>query len=268
MSVKAELLAVEALRAHLLLKLPAKVTSINAERAAVLKAPRAGPYTVVDDIAIGTTAGSETTVSLTTGSRTATQVAADITTAAVAGITASVDSLDRLTLTATAAPAEGAPSVISLGAAADAGANRAFGWDDGGEKVLRSALVAPMNRGVCDGEPEGVINLGDGFWVLLGKRRVIPDANVHKDLHTVVISGKLWCAEPSGSPAAAKELIGQALRAVREVVYEDRTLGNLVVMARMPDTSTEALTFRFAGGSSPLMSEQLISFSILLHERV
>jgi hypothetical protein len=46
-TVMAESFVGEALRDYLLRKLPAKVDSINAARAAVLKAPRVGPYTVV-----------------------------------------------------------------------------------------------------------------------------------------------------------------------------------------------------------------------------
>lgn len=265
-TVKAEMLAVDSLRAHLLLKLPAKVTSINSERAAVLKAPRAGPYTVVGDLRIGTAKGTYTTVALTTGSRTATQVAAEI---AVAGLTASVDAQDRLVLTSSSAPVAGTPSVVALGSnAGEAAANEAFAWDAGGESVVRAALVAPSNPGVRDGD-DGLIDVRQGFAVVLGKRRTAPRSpNIRDDCHIVTVDAEVVAAEPNGDMTAAHEFMQQAVRAVREVLLEDRTLGGTVHLTQLPAIQYEARTFRIAGDNfSPLYSSAPLQVAVHVFER-
>src|SRR6185436_3211813 len=83
MGVLVEQVVCEALREHLLLKLPAKVTEVNALRAPVLKTPIAGPFNISGTKKLrisktGTDSG-HVEVTLTAGAaQTATQVAADI----------------------------------------------------------------------------------------------------------------------------------------------------------------------------------------------
>lgn len=265
-TVMAELLAVDALRAYLLKTLPAKVSTINSGRAAVLKATTVGPYTVTGNISLGITRGSETAITLTTGSRTTAQLVTEINAAAVSGITASADSEDRLTITASAAPSSSTPSVVSLAASAE---NAAFGWDKGGEFTLRSGLVAPSARGVHDGEPD-MVDLGAGFWVLIGKRSTAPrSSNIRDDVHIVTMSLEVLAAEPNGNVDSAHELIGSAVRAVREVIYEDRTLDGQVHITNLTSIQYEARTFRFSAGgtSSPLLSAAQITAAVHVFER-
>lgn len=265
-TVLAERKAVEALAAYLKRALPAKVTSINSGRAVIFKAPRAGPYTIPasGSLALGIVPGSEAANALTAGSRTATQVAAQL---AVTGITASVDSQDRLTLTASQAPSGATQSIVSLGPDAT-GTNAAFGWSPGGEMVARAALVAPGNLGVSDGQPEH-IDFGAGFWVVIGDRTTEPrSANIRDDTHRVKLKLELLASEPNGDVIASREYIDQVVRAVRECVLEDRTLDSEVHIAHIPSNQTSAKTFRFKSqGASPLMSSAEMTVHIQVFER-
>lgn len=251
MSVQAELLAAQALRDHLLLNLPAKVASINAERAAVLRAPRAGPYTIPVDgaLALGTVIGTATEVALTAGVRTATQVAAEITAAAIPGLTAGVDSKDRLYVQTSAAPEVGAASEFYLAPDVTAGTNAAFGWSPGGHSLAVSALVAPDYHGISDGEPGAVPNLTSGFFVIIGQRSAAPAGNLRRDIHVVRIQLEVFAAEPNGRVDAMRELIAQAVRAIREVILEDRRLGGAVYLTEIPGVQYAARPFRFTAGN-------------------
>lgn len=271
MTVRAELIAVDALRVYLLRTLPAKVDAINAARAATMKAPRAGPYAIASGarLVLGTTIGSGTEVTLTEGAaRTATEVAADITTAAIAGITASADTQGRLVVTASAAPAEDAPSVLWLGPDTQAGDNAPFGWGPAGAERIVSAIVAPTEDGISDGDP-GEIDLGSGFHVIIGKRTSTPTDNIRRDVTLVTLSCSVFAAEPQGSIRASQEYISQCVRAVRECIYEDRTLDGAVHIAELPSVQYEGRTFRFQLGQSQsgLMSEAPLQVLIKVFER-
>src|SRR5687767_7734841 len=126
-TVHPEVTAVSALREHLLNHLPAKCAAINAERGAALRAGTPEPYAVTAGMTLnlGTTPGSEVARPLTPGSRTAAQVAADL--SGITGLTASVDSAGRLLVSASTAPVAG-PSEVFL-AGDDTGANLLFGWN-------------------------------------------------------------------------------------------------------------------------------------------
>jgi hypothetical protein len=269
MSVQAELLAVSALRAYLLRTLPAKVATINSERAAVLKAPWAGSYTIPSgaSLKVGIVPGSETTVALTAGTRTAAQVATDLTAGAVSGLTFSADTQGRLTTTASQAPVSGTHSIVSIGADST-GANAALGFDPGGELKAVCAIAAPTNQGITDGQPE-LIDLRSGFWLILGERRAVPRSNnIRDDMHLVTVRAELLASEPNESTSASHEYIGACVRAVRECILDDRTLDNQVHLAEPVLSQYEARTFRFAsGGVSPLMSAATIDFRLKVYER-
>lgn len=231
--MRPEALAVEALREYLLAKLPAKVAALNATRKATLKSALQGPFVITSGMTLTLSpVGHEavgTAVLLTTGTRTAAQVAADINTASVVGITASDDSAGRLVLTATAIPAPGAPSVICVQSDGDTGVNALFGWESGGEHLDRAALVAPSWRGVVDGEWLVAPDMGGGFWVALRDRaskQVEPDRR-GEFLVTIPVE----VVRPFGSnatPHRDREAISACLQAVREIITdtsEGRQLG-------------------------------------------
>lgn len=268
MSVRPEAVAVEALREHLLLKLPAKVTSINATRAAVLKAGVAGPYTVVGDLSLGAVIGTGTTVSLTTGNRTDEEVVTEVDAAGISGLDASSDSKDRLVITADA-PAAGSPSAVYLGPNGTAGANEAFGWPAGGAQVVRHALVAPGWDGITDGEPE-VMNLGAGMFIILGQRSVQPrePGSNRSDVHRVQVAMEVFTCEPGGRVDSSHEFSAAAVQCVREVILEDRTLGGTVYLCELPSVQYQARVFRFTdGGPSGLYASAPMTALIHVFER-
>lgn len=233
-AVAPESLAVTAVREYLLAKLPAKVSALNVLRAAVLKSALIEPFTVPSGAVLKLSAWSQettpTSVNLTSGTRTAAQVAADITAAAVPGLTAGVDEVGRLTLTSSSTPAAGAPSVVVVARDSDAdganatGSNAAFGWADGGEHCEVPAIVAPSWRGVTDGKPlASTADLGQGFWVLLGKRTATPThPGIRRDTFNVAISVEVWRPFSANAPPhRTREAIGSCVRAVREVIEAD-----------------------------------------------
>lgn len=228
-----EALAVKALRDYLLRYLPAKVAALNALRAASLTSALAGPYTVPSGAKLYLSAtGQEATpaeVTLTAGTRTAAQVAADITAAAIPGLTAAADDWGRLTLTATAAPAVGAPSVVIVARDQGTGANVVFGWAEAGEHSETPALVAPSWRGVTDGRPLAVPDMGQGFWVMLGNRSVRPThPGPRRDTFNVTIATELWRPFSANAPPhRTREAISACVRAVRELLLstDGRYLG-------------------------------------------
>jgi hypothetical protein len=271
MGVKAEQIACQALREWLLLKLPAKVTSVNTDRAAVLKAPRAGPYTIPASasLKLGTVIGSEAADAITAGTRSTAQVVADLSTA---GITATADTDDRLVLTSTTAPTSGVPSTVALGADTT-GANAAFGWDPGGERVVRSALVAPTSKGVADGWPI-TPDLGPGFWIILGDRSS-QELGVHRDEYLVAVDLAILRADPNTSQHRSREHIHACVRCVREVLLSDagRTLGRAsfgdIMFVRESGCRIAGKPFAFQSdkGVSPLMDVATLDLEIRVYER-
>lgn len=223
MAVKAEQLACSALRSWLLMQLPAKVAAVNALRAPVLTSPYAGPYAVTSGMTLRPSTlgvdGTFTDVALTTGSRTATQVAADITSASISGLTASADSDGRLLLTGSA-PSSSA-QVVALGGES-IGANALFGWDAGGEKVVANPVTAPTYKGVADGLPV-VPDMGPGFWVILGRRSSVPvQPDMRRDEYLVTVDMLVMHRETNVFVHRSREHIHSVVRCVREVLLTDR----------------------------------------------
>lgn len=219
MSVLVESKVARVCRDYLLRTLPAKVAALNT--AAILRAPYAGPYV----IAAGRTltlnvGGSDVPVALTSGTRTATQVAADIN-ASITGL-ASEDLQGRLLLTSQAAPSIGTPSVIRVQPDPSAAINEVFGWERGGSWVVVSALAAPTYRAFCDGWPihpsfggPGVIN------IVIDDRRSAPtQPGPRHDEYIVDLDLVVFRADPD-SYQASKEGIHRAVQAVRELLLSD-----------------------------------------------
>jgi hypothetical protein len=234
-----EQLVVDRLREWLLRKLPGRVTIVNAARAAVLKAPLVGPYTVPANAKLfhsSSDVESFTEVTpFTAGSRTAAQVAAEFN-ADVPGV-ASADSDGRLVFTAATAPSLGTDSMVALAAgptndAPDSNAAamlQALGFDAGGERAVTTAIEAPGVKEVMDGMPMQPDSNGSRFWVVLGDNASVPDDPMRRDMYTVSVNVGLCVPVPSNSQHRNREHIRAALRAVRESLFIEeggRTLGN------------------------------------------
>ncbi len=154
-------------------------------------------------------------------------------------------------------------------AADGTGANTALGWDAGGERAVRAALVPPNNRGVSDGEPD-LIDFGAGFWVVIAERTTEPRSpNIRDDTYITTARLEVLAAEPNSSTAASHEYLQQCVRAVREALHADRTLDSAVQLTQLPRVQYEARTFRFAatGGASPLFSAAQMTIRITVFER-
>ncbi len=276
MSVRVEQVAAEALRSWLLLKLPAKVAEVNATRAATLVSPWAGPYAIPTAavgppvvaaavLPIGSAVGTYTGVPLTGGAaRSATQVAADI------GALASVDTEDRLVLTAAAAPTQGAASVMALGPDTT-GANSALGFHDGGERCVRSALVAPRSRDVLDGWPVSP-DFGRCMSVVIGDRASSPLMPPHRHEQQVTLEVAVLWQEPNVVQHRSREAISACVRCVREVLQSDkgRTLGQpkLIILCIEQSCTIAGVPCSFSrpGAPSPLFDVAVMTLSLKVYE--
>lgn len=112
---------------------PARLAAADATRVAKVVAKK-GPYTIP---AGGTLIVNGSTCVLTSGARTATQVAADV---VVAGVVAAADADGRLTLTSSTAAAAGAPSKVEIGGGT---ANAALGLVERHSSAVRMAIGSP-----------------------------------------------------------------------------------------------------------------------------
>lgn len=219
-------IAARALRDYLLRWLPAKVTQLNALRGAVLKSALVGPFSISSGALVLASAreGATTSVTLPTGAAvTAAQVATAVNAAAVPGITASADGEGRLVLTA-AAPTAGVPSAVRV---ATSTANALFGWPQDGQSEVVTALTAPTSKGVMDGWPVSLPDMGRTFAVILGDRKAVPIGGVRRDQHTVTVDVVVWAADRAAGGHRSREHIQAAARAVHELLSSDdgRTLG-------------------------------------------
>jgi hypothetical protein len=268
-AVEVEALAVRALRQHLLASLPAQCTTVNATRAATLRAPRAGPYTLPSGakLRVGSDPATLETVALTSGSRTAAQIAAELDAAAVAGLDAS-DSSGTLVLTATAAPSSTVDSMLFVGPdeTPTLDCNSALGWDPGGQDVIVSAVVAPTDKGVTDGWPiDGLLDMGPGFWVVLADRSSEPRGNIRDDIHSVTVELAVLRQDPNLSRATSREHIHSCVRAVRQALLADRSLGAAVQATYELGCAISGRPLRWE--DSPLMDLAELRLRIDVYER-
>ncbi len=217
MPLQAEQLVVDALADWLRLKLPAEVATLNAARAAVIKTPVAGPFTIPIGAVLPlslTGRDNATGISLQPGTRTTTQVAASIE-LGLPGV-ASVDSTDRLVLTSTTTPTT-SDSVMAVGPDAT-GANLALGFEPGGEYCMRSPIVTPTIKGVADGFPT-MPDLGQGFWVIIGDRHTTPvEPQPRRDESVVALELAIFMRATANEMHRNREAITSCLRCVRGVL--------------------------------------------------
>jgi len=215
-------IAVQAIREHLLMFLPAKVAELNTLRPAVLKSAYVEPFTFPAatslKLGINRDGSSPTTCAMTAGTRTAAQVAFDINSASPPGLVATFDRDGRVILTASAKPAQDAPSVVC--ALADTtGANLILGWSPGGETVLYSALVAPTNAGVMDGWPMASPETGQAFWLILDERQSVQIEPLRRYEYLVTIPILCFKPELGMGTHRSREGVSMVVRAVREVLH-------------------------------------------------
>lgn len=289
--MQAERIATQALRDWLLLSLPAKVTEVNLTRAASVMAPYAGPYVFSAGATIGIcrVADSDTfnTVNLTTGSRTTAQVVTEINIALGAAV-ASADAVsDRLILTSLIPPTTSAASAVLLrGDGTSTDANTVFGWDAGGEKCVRTALVAPGSRGITDGLPLqpdfGPSGAGGGspIIVIIGDRASKPVGPMptRRDEYAVVIDLSILRVEPQQQAHRDREHIHAAVQCVRELLVTQSGLmlgqrGNQSVK-KVTELScrVSALPFKFKDNKdspivSPLFDGAAMSVEVRVYEQ-
>lgn len=227
--VNPEALACEKLREYLLRYLPSRVTTVNAARAAVLRAPKAGPYVVQvgDELSVRSASGAAAVVLPDGVAVSASDIATAINAAPVPGITASADTEGRLVLTATAAPSGTTTSVAAVTESSSTDCNAIFGWPSGGFAVRRSPLAAPNANGVMDGWPVTVPDMSQSFVVVLGDRDTQPLGGFRRDMYTVTVELAVWAVEPTSQGHRSRDFIQSAVRCVREVLESDdgRTLG-------------------------------------------
>lgn len=215
---------VAAFRDHLTATLPAAVAVVNARRAAVLKSVP-GPFTITSGMSLlldTSREGLGTSVALPAGaSVVAASVAAAITSAAPPGLTATSDEAGRVVVTAAPPSTTAYSSVVLLAdAGVPSGGNEALGWSDAGEYVLVSPLRAPTWRGVCDGWPASVPDMGQGFWVLVDDRQAKPvgESSLRRDSWLVTATVHLLKPELGGSPHRTREGVTSAAAAVTEAL--------------------------------------------------
>lgn len=276
-SVQSEARAATALREWLLMKLPSKVTAVNAIRAAKLLSPYAGPFTVPSGAVLKHSAtaidGTYTSIPLTSGSRTAAQVAADIN--GVVANLASSDPNGRLLLTASNAPTASVPSLVALGQDNSTGANAAFGWDAGGERNVRYALVAPTYKGVADGWPVAP-DMGPGFWIIIGDRESVPvPPATRRDEYMVGLELTIMHKETNVSPHRSREHIHSVVQCVREVLLtsEGRQLGRAafgdIVFVDEKKAQIAGKPFAFKGPNAPnvLFDVAVLILAVRVFER-
>lgn len=257
--IEPEALAARALRDWLLWKLPASCATINAARAAYLRAPGPGPYTIPASavLKLGLTA-TTTNVSLTAGSHTTAQLVTEINTAMGATI-ASADTDDKLLLTSTTAPSFHAttlaPTNSGLIIGADTtGANVALGFERGGQRAVTTPVLPPGPDGVCDGFPvAGLFNpsaLGKGrVLVTIGQRTSQPTQdNPRRFEWDTLLDCAVFRDEPQQVQHQTREGIQAALAAVRNTFLTDAgmQLGrpNEVMYARAGEVKVSPVSFK------------------------
>lgn len=283
MSVRPEQIAAIACREWLLLGMPAKVAEVNATRFAYLKAPWAGPFAIASGATLGVnvTANSDTfvNVALTSGSRTATEIAADINgTSGLSGV-ATVDSADRLTLTSPTAPTTSAASKIALrGNAIDI--NTTLGFTKGGEKCVTTALVAPGNQDIIDGWPllSDLVSRGPGTVVVIIGDKLTKEAdNIHKDQHTVTMDVSVMRIEPASQIHRNREHLYAAVRCVRELMvstsgrqFGRADVGDIMRVRPSRGARITAKPLRFGGKDvtpNPYFDGAVFNVEVVVHER-
>lgn len=273
MSVKGEALAKGALIDWLRWNMPAKVAEVNAARPAVLKASTPGPYTVTGmglfQISLTARDSGGTQFTSTSGSRTATQVAASIN-ANVAGI-ASVDADDRLVLTSTTNPTSSNSGIFLQPASNNTYA--AFGWDPGGMHVLHPPLVFSGHKAVFDGWPLAPDAGGQSMMIIIGDRVGNPvPGGPRRDEHVCGLEVHVWRPITSGEVHRTREAIHAAVQCVRECVISDTglSLGNQVLLVEEGPCRVRGAAAQVTEGGKtvgPLFDTAVLTLKVRVYER-
>jgi len=270
--VEPEALAARALRDWLLWKLPASCATINAARAAFLRAPQPGPYEMpVAGVLKLSLDGTPVNAASTSGSRTTAQMVTEIN-AAMGATVASADADDRLLLTSTTTPSYNAstlaPTDSMLKVHSDAtGANIALGFEEGGQTCVRAPILPPGPDGVCDGFPVGGFYnpsaLGKGrVLVTIGNRASQPTQDNPRRFEWDVTLDCALFRDTDVQPHQSREGIQAALAAVRNTLLTDAgmQLGAVrdgvmyaraldVMVSPVPFAETDASGKRVPGGN-------------------
>jgi hypothetical protein len=282
-AVECEWFAVRSLREWLALSLSTRVALVNVSRFATVKTPLAGPFTVApgaETLKLSTTNrnGDDVTVTLTTGSRTAAQIAVEINSAFGGAGVATADSANRLVFASEDPAVVGTPSIASVGVGT---ANESLGWAAGGEYDERSAIQAPTFDAIMDGEPlqpDPSLFRPGGLIIMIGDRSSAPRSqNVRDDLYWVDLDLALFFIEPNQQLHRNREAVHACLRAVRECLLTDA--GRYAGFAQTTNQAISKVIEKSAriggspvmlkGGSLPnaLMDVAQLKLGILVFER-
>lgn len=230
MAIQPEAMAVDALRGYLLLNLPAKVTALNAVRKATLVSPRALTTPTPENAALRISshvAGATDILIGGFGGSVSTLVNVINAELGALGLAGRLDKAGRLVIESATGVTDGDRAVV-LGEEPEPGAYAFLGFDSGGNRAVRTPLVAPTFRCVTDGWPlmpefqgNGVIN------VVIGDRTTQPwGGNVRSDQHQVDIIVTVMRATQTVALQTSREGIESSVRAIRELLNEDRRLGD------------------------------------------
>lgn len=271
------MLATQALREWLVWKLPAKVNTLNSERAPKLIAAKPGPYSIPVSgitgapISLSTSRGGPwETPPLTSGSRTATQVATELN-AVLTELVASVDAEDRLVIEADPPDAEEG-GVVGVALQADAVANAPFGWAAGGEHVTSAPLRAPTYNGVCDGNPLYPFDNSQGFWVVIDDREcsLWPDVETGRRRHEYLCTFQVNIYRPdvNTQPYRSREAIASCARAVREVLQTNegiqlgRAANGDIIVTDVVSEKISGTPFTFTNSKTPNLAFDVASLVV------
>ncbi len=271
------MIATQALREWLIMQLPAKVAAINSDRAPKLIAASAGPYEIPVSgitgapISLSSSRGGPwETPPLTSGVRTATQVATELN-LVLSDLVASVDADDRLVITGEAPDADdGIITAVAL--KADAVANAPFGWPVSGEHVTAAPIRWPTYNGVCDGNPLYPFDNSQGFWVVIDDREctLYPDVETGRRRNEFLCTFQVNIYRPdvNAQPYRSREAIASCARAVREVLQTSegvqlgRGSNGDIIVTDVVSEKISGTPFTFSNSKTPNLAFDVASLII------
>lgn len=279
MSIRAEAIAAEALKAWLLEQLPAVAATINTSRTAWLRSSFDGTYSIPASAVFPVSTLSRATsdmqlVPLTEGARTAQEIADEINTY-VNEAWASADTQGRLVLRSPYEPTTSAMSLVAVGPDST-GANAALGFDPGGSYDVRTPVIAPSSSGVMDGWPLTVdASALSGMVVIIGDRESKPLTPFRKNERLVTLDLAVLRMETQGNVHQRRDGIGAAMQAVRECLstVAGRQLGRAsqgdIVFCEETSAKISGQPFQLKvqGASNALMDMASIKLSVRVFER-
>lgn len=275
MSQQAEAIAATALREWLLLKLPSKINDLNIIRKASIKCPRLGPFTFANGYFSfkSTNVSAPIDVGPLNGSMTDSDIVSEINGYYGGGL-ATLDSEGRWQITSPNSPTENNPSHVSVGpVAGQASALVAMGWTTGGQEEWRAALIEPTANTIFDGRPIEP-DFGAGMLIMIDDRRS-SRADIRKDVFDVELDITILVQDVSIGASRSRDHIQSTVRAVREVLSQDRgrMLGREsrgdVVRAHEISCEIAGAPFQIGGIESPnsLFDAATMTLGVTVYER-